>query len=423
MSKPTVRHIGTRQEFYWEKERVYAVLSRVHDHSDNRVTAEVVFKTDREDIPSHILHTQLNLLSTRTKKDIANELADRFPLPEDRWTVMVEQLCTISLSNHRRGKPAKEVWPVLDGEQIPQSGHLVHPLLYEEKPTILFGEGSTGKSYLALTLAILTQLPFYDNPLRLKPQRANALYLDYESDEVEFKRRLTMLQRGFNLGPFPVHYRECHIPLIEDIDHIEQLLASTNTKLLIIDSLGVASANGNLNDATTATAFYAALRRLKVTSLIITHTSKDEARKASPFGSVYFSNLARSIFEVRRQQEEETNKIDIVLIHRKNNQGALLAPQGFGIKFERDKTTVFRMQVESVPEFLDKLSLKARISHLLREEGKAPVKEIAEGLDIGENKARAILSRYKDTFVKVGNQWGLKSEEQLDTKRNTQHPL
>ena len=137
MSKPVVRHIGTRQEFYWEKEKIYALVNRIKEHSDGRITAEVAREVDQPDIPPHILHTQVSFLSTRSKKDLVKELEARYPLPEGQWTSMVEQLCLISLDNHRKGKPAKEVWPALDGEEIPRSELLVDPLLYKDKPTIL----------------------------------------------------------------------------------------------------------------------------------------------------------------------------------------------------------------------------------------------------------------------------------------------
>ncbi len=409
MSQPVVKQTGTRQEFYWKEERVYVLVNRLHEHSDGRVTAEVAFKTDRPDIPTHILHTQLNLLSSRSKKDMVKELEDRLRLPN--WTSIVEYLCVTSLENHRKGKPAKEIWPVPQGEELPQPQMLVRPLLYKEKPTILFGEGSTGKSYLALTLSILTQLPFNDNPLSLAPERANALYLDYESDEMEFQRRLTFLQRGFGLPPFPIQYRECELPLVEDIDHLEQIVADGNIGFVVIDSLGVASGNASLNDAATATAFYSALRRLKVTSLIITHTSKElGTKRPTPFGSVYFTNLARSVFEASKQQEQESNEIAITLIQTKNNQGPLLSQQGFRIVFEADRTLVNRIEVETIPEFLEKLSLKARITHLLKEEGKVPTKDIADQLGASEETVRRVLNRYKHLFIKLGKEWGLKYE-------------
>ncbi len=410
MAKPIIRHIGTRQEFYWEKEKIYALVNRIREHSDGRVTAEVALKVNKPDIPPHILHTQVSLLSTRSRKDLVRELEDRYPLPQGQWMSMVEQLCVISLDNHRKGKPAKEVWPALDSEEIPMSELLIGPLIYKDKPTILFGEGSTGKSYLAMTLAIVAQLPFTNNPLGLLPKQANTLYLDWEADENEFKKRLTELERGFDLPPTPVLYRECELPLVEDIDHLEQTIAEYRIGFLIIDSLGIAAGNANLNDAATATAFYSALRRLKVTSLIITHMSKEaETKRATPFGSVYFTNLARSVFEVRKYQEEEANEIAIDLVQRKNNQGPVLSHQGFKIIFEPGKTLIKRLEVETVPEFLEKLSLKARIAALLKEEGRASVGRIAEELNKTDGQIRAALNKYKGIFTKVGDQWGLRA--------------
>jgi DNA-directed RNA polymerase specialized sigma24 family protein len=410
VAKPIVKLTGTRQEFYWEEEKIYALVSRIHEHSDGRTTAEVLLKVNRPDIPSHIIHTQLNLLSARSKKQLIEEAEDRYPLPQGRWTNIVEQLCEGSLENYRKGKPAKEIWPV-EGEETPEAPFLIKPLLYKDKPTIIFGEGSTGKSYLALTLGILTQLPYPDNPLGLLPQRANVLYLDYEADETEFRKRLTLLGNGLGVSPVPILYRECELPLVDDIDHLEQVVAEHEIGFIIIDSLGVAAGNANLNDAPTATAFYSALRRLKVTSLIITHTSKEERSKATPFGSVYFTNLARSVFEVRRHQEREANEIAIDLVHIKNNQGPLLEHQGFKIEFKPDRATVTRMEPRTIPEFLEKMSLKARITQLLKEEGKASSSDIAEMLDAPEETVRRTLNRYKNIFVKINRQWGLKHEE------------
>jgi len=407
MAKPVVKQLGTRHEFYWQKEHVHAVVNRLHEHNDGRVTAEIILKTDKTDAKTHILQTQLNLLSARSKKDLVRELHDRYPLPEEQWTEMVEQLCTITLDNHRTGKPAREVWPVRIDEPIPEPEMLISPLIYQNKPTLVFGEGSAGKSYLALTMCVLVQLPFEDNKLRLTPKQAHTLYLDYESDEADFQRRLTLLQRGFDLPEFPILYRECELPLLEDIDHMEEIVAEENIGFVVIDSLGVAAGGTDLNNAATATAFYSALRRLKLTSFIITHTSKDETKKASAFGSVYFTNLARSVFAVQKHQEQGANEIAIDLVHVKNNQGPLLPHQGFRIAFYPEKTTISRIEPETVPEFLEKMSLKTKIAHLLKEGGKMSPKDIAEALDASETTVRATLYRYKNMFVKIDKEWGL----------------
>jgi len=410
VSKPTVRQAGSKLEFYWEREHVYAVVSRTHEHRDGRITAEANFKTDKIDSKTHILQTQINLLATKGKKDLIRELQDRYPLADGQWDEMVEQLCVITLENHRVGKPATEVWPVPPGETIPEPDTLIRPLIYRNKPTLVFGEGSSGKSYLGLIMAIMVQLPFVDNPLWLYPEQAHALYLDYESDEADFQRRLTLLQRGFGLPEFPILYRECEIPLVEDIDHIEEIVVENNIGFLVIDSLGVAVGGTDLNNAATATSFYSALRRLKVTSFIITHTSKDETKKSTAYGSVYFTNLARSVFAVHKHQEQEANEIAIDLVQVKNNQGPLLPHQGFKLTFKKDRTVVSRIQPETVPEFLEKMALKTKIEQLLRQEGKMKTKDIAEALNESENVVRATLNKYKRVFVRVDKEWGLRYE-------------
>ena len=74
MAKPIFNQIGARQEFYWEQEKIYALVNRIREHHDGRITAEVAFKVDKPNILPHILHTQVNLLSTRSKNELVKEL-------------------------------------------------------------------------------------------------------------------------------------------------------------------------------------------------------------------------------------------------------------------------------------------------------------------------------------------------------------
>ena len=189
MAKPVVKTTGTAQEFYWQEQHIYAIIDRFKEHHDGRITAEVIFKTDLPDMSPHIAQTQLNLLSARSKKDLIKDLNDQFHL---EFASIVEQLCVISLVNYRRGEPVREV---CSEDNVPEPEFLIEPLIYKGKPTLLYGEGGTGKSNLAMALALCTELPFYDNPLHLVPEKATSLYLDYESDELEFKRRLSALNR------------------------------------------------------------------------------------------------------------------------------------------------------------------------------------------------------------------------------------
>jgi hypothetical protein len=311
----------------------------------------------------------------------------------------------------REGEPVKELKAT--GE-VKKPVFLLEPLLYEAKPNLFFGEGGTSKSYLAMAFSLLIQNNLNQNQLGLKLKQASALYLDYECDEEEIVRRLEYLTKGMNLPDNPFLYRECSIPFIEDFEAIERIVAERNIKFLVIDSLGVALGNNNLSESQTATSFFSVLRRLKVTSLLITHISKDTQngirRKPSPFGSVYFTNLARNVWELRKTQETGENTVEIAFFHRKNNQGLLHYPIGMRIQFQEDSVSLKQISVDEVPEFLEAMSIKSRIKNLLKETGKLTAKEIAERLNANPESVRVKLNFNKDLFVKIEDKWGVVSK-------------
>ena len=53
--------------------------------------------------------------------------------------------------------------------------------------------------------------------------------------------------------------------------------------------------------------------------------------------------------------------------------------------------------------------MKDRIIGVL-DNGKRSVTDLADELDTKENAVRTTLNRHKDTFVKVGNDWGVLGE-------------
>jgi DNA-directed RNA polymerase specialized sigma24 family protein len=206
-----------------------------------------------------------------------------------------------------------------------------------------------------------------------------------------------------------IRYRRCALPLADDLTEIQRAIADGDIGLIVVDSLG-AACGGDLNSAEVATRFFSALRQLPVTSLLISHVSKaKETKEKTPYGSVYFYNFARNVFELRRIQEAEQDEINLGVFHRKNNLGKLHYPLGFTIRFEPDKTLFQKQDIRDIPEFLESLSNTARIEALLKR-GAMSVAEIADELDMSAPSARVVVNRLKDKgkVVKVGgNKWGL----------------
>jgi hypothetical protein len=87
-----------------------------------------------------------------------------------------------------------------------------------------------------------------------------------------------------------------------------------------------------LERAETAIRFFNALRSLRVASLILAHVAKNSEEKTI-YGSVFFSNFARSAWEMKKAQEAGEHIIRVGLYHRKTNLGPLQQPLGFKLHF------------------------------------------------------------------------------------------
>ena len=404
MNSPEIHQQGGIYQLTWQ-EGIAAQVTRLREHRDGRVTAELTVTTSLPGYQPYLAQSLFNLSSIRSRTEMAKTLTGRCSVIG--WEEALEQLCFIILQMLRRGEPIKEIWT---SDDIRPLQYLLYPLIPLNMPTTIYGEGGTGKSYLALLFATCVQLPWYDNPLCLKPREAptNVIYLDYESDEDEIAWRLKCLKKGMGLPELQLQYRHCSIPFADDLETIQQAIVETKTKAIIVDSLGVAC-GGDLNSAETANRFNNALRQVNVTSLLLTHTAKDiTVKRKTIFGSVYFYNNARSVWEVRKSQEPGGNEIHLGLYNTKFNPGKLHPPIGFKVEFGEDYSIFSPEDIREVPELARSLPLRTQIIGLLNQ-GKMPVKDIADELDASESSIRTILNRDKKNFVKAGKEWALLS--------------
>lgn len=189
--------------------------------------------------------------------------------------------------------------------------------------TVLYGDGDSGKSLLALSLAVaaLTGLPLAGTwPIA---RVSSVLYVDYESTAEEHAHRLALLGRSLEITSLPgLHHLQASRPLAELGPMLRAQRARTGAGLLILDSLGAACA-GEPESAQAAIAALNTLRQMgpTCTNLVLAHVSKldaannGHARKA--YGSVYVRNLPRANVEVRRV--EGVDGLSLTLRVDKNN--------------------------------------------------------------------------------------------------------
>jgi len=339
-----------------------------------------------------LLHScRVNLLSTNTMSGLAKRLQENSDsLP---WTDILTYVTGKTLEIARRGDPVEEVWP--SEQDSLQVDYLLKPLLYLNHPTVMFGDYGSLKSLLALVAAYVVQLPYRDNNLGLVTgaDPALCLYLDYEDDMSSFRRRWTALERGFGDVTMPILYQRMTATVTDSVEALSRTIVNKGVGLLLVDSLGPA-ARGNLNDPEPAIKYHAALRELGVTSLTLAHTAKDQlTKKRTIFGSVFFTNLARSVWECKAEQETGEDEATISLKQTKANLSRLHAPLGYRFTFSDDAITVARADLRDT-SLSGELPLSWQIKNLLRK-GSFTVAEIAEQLESGPDTIGRTLRRMR----------------------------
>ena len=413
ISKPEFQSNGGIYLFHWKPEGIKIRIDRLLEDSKLTVAAEVTV-TAEEQGEWLILHrARLNLTSTNsqtafTKKLTSVKNKDKQKLEVD-WATIIGQASVKTLDWYRQGEPVITLGQL---NPIPAVEWLVYPIIVKGEHNILFGDGGTGKSYIANFLALLVQFNYAC--LDLVPQQGNVLFLDWEADRETLERRTFALKQGLGIQEKKSFlYRFCEQPLPYDIEQIRSIVIDNNISLVIADSAGMAAGvDGEYHS--TAIKYIRALRTLRTTVLSIDHIAKNEG--SVPFGSVYKRNLARSAFEIKHSQHPGQQDLYVGLFHRKMNEGKLQEPMGFHIHFEGQDpggVTVEKQDILSVPELADGLTLKERARKELSS-GAMSVEALADALQGSEQTIRRILYRYRNKlFIQLeGGYWGLLSEQE-----------
>ncbi len=353
---------------------------------------------------------RLNLLSHSAVTELARQMKAM-----DGSTSWLEWLTTrIAVVVHDVRQPKPLVFlQTLEPENAPT--YLVDPLLPWKVPTILYADGSSGKSLLALALAaaVRTQVPL---PGLTVQQPGDVLYLDWETTPEVQARRLRDLTRGLDLPSVPpIAYRCMTRGLPAELEGIQAQLAQlAQPRLLIIDSLAPAC-GGDPETADSILRFFEALRVLNLTTLVLAHVSKADADLPSgtrPFGSVFSWNLARSVWQLYPKPREGGDAdLVLALFHRKSNDTPLAAP--IGLRFCFSPTAIALVAQELDEELARPSSLTRRILVTLRR-GAQSAAELAMLLEASEASIERLLRRLRQQG-KVARledgRWGLVADD------------
>lgn len=222
--------------------------------------------------------------------------------------------------------------------------YVVDGLLPAAYSTVFHGDGGVAKSMLALALGV-DVAGDRGSWLGRRIEGGPVLYLDFELTVEEQARRVWQLCRGAGLAAPPdslLYVSAVGYGSREAFDAARQACEEHNVRLLIWDSLGP-TLQGDAEAARDVIGFFHTtvepLREMGVANLIVDRQSKLQAgqsyQQKSAFGSVYKTNLARSVIQAEAAERDE-GTLTIRLRQKKHNFGPLAKPFGVKVSFSEE---------------------------------------------------------------------------------------
>lgn len=245
-------------------------------------------------------------------------------------------------------------------------------------PSIIFGNGGTGKSLIALWLSG-----------QLGARGYNVLWCDWELDGGDHAKRFIELFDDDRSGN--VHYLRCDASIGALADRIRTEVQRLDIDIVVVDSIAFAI-DGSASDVDAARAFYQSLRAIgSVGSILIAHESRNTDGE-SPFGSVFWANGARLTWHIQNVDRTSTNKpmngMCVSLVCKKDNLRA--AKKGRVLKFQITST-------ES-GTFIGRFDVSAteRIEDVLRDNKNIELSELVELLP---DESYELLKKTRQRFL------------------------
>jgi hypothetical protein len=365
-------------------------LSHLHEGREG-ITAELLVTSA---IHGAIHWGRLNLLSTPARAGLVKTLERTAPVAP--WALVLERACRLTALHVRAGAPVVCLMP----RRAPTTRHVIAKLVLAGETNVLFGDGGSGKSLLALALAVAasTGTPLPGGLVPTAPPR-RVLYLDYESCQEEHEDRLAGLLAGLEVTEAPpILYRQMVRPLADDAAFLRAEISQHAIDLVIVDSLAPAC-GAEPEGADAAVRTFTALRSFgPVTRQVIAHVSKAGADQRTgptrPFGSVFVQNLARNVWEVRKADDDSEHLV-LGLYHRKFNSGRRLPPFGLRIETDAATTTLHAHDMGREPDLVARASLTQRLLTALRP-GAFTTAELTASVGGPELSVRRALERLRE---------------------------
>lgn len=360
---------------------------------------------------------RINLLSQSARSQLETALGRQFG-KDTNWTTVVSTAYARARQAYLEQDRGIQIGAIGKAETL---SFLVETLFPEWQPSIVFGDGSSSKTYCTYAVGAAIALGSAEVFGLAVRRRGGVLIFDYETGDQGARFRMGRVLGGMGIDPvliddalasLPIYYwPAAGIPLMDQIDAIERFCERHDILFLIVDS-GADACGGEPEKPLAALSYFNALSRLRLTSATICHVTNVDAESSSqrPFGSRFWHNRARRTWYVKREQEEESDDLDVALLCRKVNDGRKPSPLALAIHFDGvDGPVTFRRQnFRDVVAFESEGKVADRILAFLVQQS-APVThyEIVQGLGLANDAVKTALYRGRDKqFLQVSSGTG-----------------
>lgn len=410
--------------FSWPEDGVEVILDRLAEEKDG-LKCEMSISTARPPNAGLLREGRFNLSSATTRAQWVRALEERLPpdLFGVDWYALLELVCARSVRRWRQGEPMVDLACIRLPEEPP---YLLYPLVVDGAASVIFADGASGKSLLALGLAVSVATGTEVVP-GVVPQRTGpVIYWDWEWDAESHAERLQAIcaGAGIDVPEGMIYYQHEMASVKESAARMRKRVAETGAEFIIVDSLGFAR-GGDANSQELTTQTFAALRTLERPVLVLDHVSADGKTAEKSFGSIYTRNSCRTMWRIDSQKEEGKDSWYAALVHTKTNR-RFHKPRGLQVHVEADEDERLlsvryeATDVRLTPELSGALSLRAHLEAILRANGRPmPIDDLitcleAEGRVAKRASVEVILSRTKGSFISTSRGWALRARTEAN---------
>lgn len=386
-----------------------------HDGGVLRGYVDVEFKAQGRGTPRERLAGELlNLSSGRDRSGFANRLQERKAGIE--WRNLVDAFCVQVESREAAGPEL--VWvgnlpAPIDG------GWLLENLIQRKQTTGIHGDGSVGKSFFALAVAVSLTTGMEVIPGFRPASRCNVVYCDYETDSDTMNLRVQMIAAGLGIDAPDIAYYRMEQPLADSIEWLLPKVQEHGIGLVIVDSVEAAmsGSSGNGAPANDAPAkMNRALRQLGVSALLIDHINSDQANQKEAarraYGSIFKRNWQRMSFHLKQSREPGPDKVrHLGLFNTKFNNGEEGGVTGLAWGISDGICQWWAEEIDD-PDLEAALPTVDRIAAYLRREGPCQPSVIADETGVPGSTVRSTLTRHIKRFTQnERGLWTLRPEQ------------